>query len=129
MILDGAFRSLLNLQISLGTLEKSLSKASTPEECWAVLNEVYREFGFNEVQMQLAGKFYTTATEQNKKDLMCSLEIPLSLKDRVCLIRPFNPIKQSPVLPFADVLQRTLVKFVAKPERNLPASEVELSTI
>ncbi len=131
MILDGAFRRLLNLQLSLGSFEKSLDSAATPDECWTVLNDVYREFGFSGIRMQLAGKLYATPSEQCGRELMCSLEIPLSLEDRVYFIREFNTsVKQNPVLPFADVVQRTLVsKFVSQPARIPPASELNLPAL
>ncbi len=126
MILDGAFRGQLNTQISMRSLEKRLSKAKTPDECWTILNGVFKEFGFTGVKMRLAGRFYTTDPKQSDRSLVCCLEIPLSFEDYVCFTRASVPhSKQSPVIPLADVVRKTLLSsFVPAPA---PVTQVELA--
>jgi hypothetical protein len=132
MILDGAFRGSLNMQIALRNLEKSLSNAATPEECWSVLKGICNDFGFTGIQMRLAGKLYTVAAKQTDLELqsdlplVCCLEIPLSLEDYVYLTREsIDGVKQTPVLSLADVIRASLGSKFA-PETAAP-NELELA--
>ena len=61
LFIDGAFRRLLNSHISIENLEESLTAASTPEDCWNVLRQCYREFGFYRIEVQMAGSNFRNA--------------------------------------------------------------------
>mgnify|MGYP001195934045 CR=1 FL=1 len=118
MLLQGAFRKLLNSQISLRNFESTLDRAKTPDECWTILKNTYREFGFYQVQMQLAGHTYAERIrdlEQPKPFASWRVEIPLSEYDYVHLIREFDTgATHNTVAPFADILRKKL-------ESKLPA--------
>ena len=118
MILQGSFRKLLNSQISLRNFESTLRRANTPDECWVILENTYREFGFYRIHMQLAGNTYTAATREPDKPesfRAWRVEIPVSNNDYVQLTREFeNNANNSTVALFADILRKTL-------ESKLPA--------
>jgi hypothetical protein len=115
MLLAGSFRRLLNSTISLRNFESSLSLASTPDECWAILKGNYKDFGFHRVDMRLAGRNYIEQPNDPPAGRSWRVEIPLSESDYVHLTRQCgNDAKHTVVAPFADVLRKTL-------ESKLPA--------
>jgi hypothetical protein len=94
---------------------------STPEACWSVLNKAYKDFGFCEIEVQLAGRSYVESGAAPDALRAWRLQIPLSGGDFVRLTREFGPNPQHNVVAaFADVLRRTL-------ESKLPSFSPVLS--
>lgn len=58
MVLEGAFRRLLNARISLEAVEKGLQAADSVEECWAQMVLAYREFGFTSLELRVGERTY-----------------------------------------------------------------------
>ena len=109
LLLQGAFRRLLNAQISINNFESTLARATTADECWSVLKKAYKDFGFYQIEMQLAGHKYVDEVSQSYASPAWRLEIPLSEDDYVRLTREFGPHPQHNVVaPFANVLRKTL---------------------
>jgi UDP-GlcNAc:undecaprenyl-phosphate GlcNAc-1-phosphate transferase len=128
MLMQGSFRNLLNAQITVGSFESKLSAANTPDECWTVLKNTYRDFGFYQVRLQLAGRSYTETAGKSDPARIWRVEIPLSDNDYVYLVREFDSTaKHNALALFADVLRKALEgkipAFIPKPA---PALEVEL---
>ena len=125
MILKGSFRKLLNSQISLDAFQSTLTRASTPEECWSVVRSNYQEFGFYQVSMRLAGCTYSEHNlSQVVPERSCAwrVEIPLPGADYIYLTRECdNSAHQNTVASFADVLRRTL-------ESKLPNFQTAIDT-
>jgi UDP-GlcNAc:undecaprenyl-phosphate GlcNAc-1-phosphate transferase len=63
MLLTGAFRRLLNGQISLEAFKEQLEGASDPDTCWQVIRNCYAEFGFSRVEMALGSSLYVDGPE------------------------------------------------------------------
>ncbi len=109
MLLQGAFRRLLSAQISVHNFESTLALATTPDECWSVLTKAYKDFGFYQIEMQLAGHKYVDEVTQSDASRAWRVELPLSEDDYVHLTREFGPNPQHNVVaPFANVLRKTL---------------------
>lgn len=109
MLLAGSFRSLLNSHITLKGLECKLSSANTPAECWAIVRNAYRDFGFHQVCLQLAGCLFEERAGQHDPSRSWKLEIPLSGNGYIHLIRESDSAaKHDAVAVFADVLRKTL---------------------
>jgi UDP-GlcNAc:undecaprenyl-phosphate/decaprenyl-phosphate GlcNAc-1-phosphate transferase len=107
MLLQGSFRRLLNCQISINNFESALTLVSTPEGYWSVLNKAYKDFGFCQIEMQLAGHSYLENGAAPDAVRAWRLQIPLSGGDYVRLTREFGPNPQHNVVAsFADVLRR-----------------------
>ena len=120
MFVDGAFRRLLTHQIALRGLQDKLATAQSPDECWATIRETYEEFGFLEVQLNLAGRHYSERVDDMDRADCWTMSVPLSDSDDVKLTRQFGPGRQHMVVgPFADVLKTTLQPklFGFQPER------------
>jgi UDP-GlcNAc:undecaprenyl-phosphate GlcNAc-1-phosphate transferase len=124
MLMQGSFRSLLNSHIILRSFESKLSSANTPDECWTILKNTYRDFGFYQVRLQFAGRDYTENAGKPCPVRIWKVEIPLSDNGCVHLIREFDSAaKHNTVAPFADVLRKAfeqkIAVFVPKPGPEL----------
>ena len=127
MLMQGSFRNLLNAHITLRSFESKLSAANTPDECWTVLKNTYRDFGFYQVRLQLAGSYYTENAGAPDPSRIWRVEIPLSDNDYVYLIREFDSAaKHNAVALFADALRKILEgKIPAFTPKLAPALEIQ----
>ena len=108
LLIDGAFRRLLNSHISIENLEESLTAAATPEDCWSVLRQYYREFGFYRIEVQMAGQKLSECAETQPFQSW-KVTVPLSEVSYVELHRAFGPAQQHQVVAsFVDVMRRVL---------------------
>ena len=109
MLIAGAFRHHLTNQIALKAFEDSLRKARTPEDCWLVIREAAREFGFVQVEVCLNGRVRSESLAETNGEVTWSIDIPLEGGDYVKLFRPFSLSFHPTVLsPFADALHKSL---------------------
>lgn len=119
LLIDGAFRRLLNSHISIQNFEESLTAATTPDECWEVLRRAFREFGFYQVEMQFADRKYTESAEVQPFQSW-KVTVPISAVSCIELFRGFGPAQQHNVVaPFVDVLRKTLAPKFTAFERSL----------
>lgn len=127
LLVDGAFRRLLNSHISIETLEDNLAAARTPEDCWNVLRRVYPEFGFYRIEVQMAGRRFTECLETQPMQFW-RVNVPISEASFVELDRGFGPAQQHQVVAsFVDVVHRILgPKFVAFERINLQAKRATI---
>lgn len=107
LLLAGAFRRLLNGQITLDNYQQQLNQASTADECWRVVKSSAAEFGFCDLEMKLAGHLFTVQNSWPSNSWR--IQIPLSDSDYLILVRSFGSPSLSNIATFADVLQSTLV--------------------
>jgi UDP-GlcNAc:undecaprenyl-phosphate GlcNAc-1-phosphate transferase len=123
LLIDGAFRRLLNSHISLENLEERLAAASTPDDCWNVLQCCYREFGFCRIEVQMAGGRFSESTETQPLRSW-KVTVPISAVSQIELSRGFGPAQQHQgVAAFVDVLQRVLEPKFRDFERAVPEGE------
>jgi UDP-GlcNAc:undecaprenyl-phosphate GlcNAc-1-phosphate transferase len=109
MFLDGAFRRMLNSQISLQAYQEQLIAAPTPERCWEVISSACKDAGFHQVQMMLAGRTFEWQDGINPMNTW-DVTIPISDSDYIRLTRSFGGGTQPNIIaPFADVLRQALV--------------------
>jgi UDP-GlcNAc:undecaprenyl-phosphate GlcNAc-1-phosphate transferase len=108
MFVEGAFRRLLNSQIALQVVEQKLQSAHTPDECWDVIQESAKEFGFHSVEMAIAGRRYGYQ-DGSRADGSWYVRIPLSNSEFVELTREFDCSGQhNVVVPYAEAVRRIL---------------------
>ena len=109
MFLDGAFRRMLNSQISLQMHHEQLVAAATPEGCWEVILGACKDAGFHRVQMTLAGRTFEWQDGINPMNTW-DITIPISDSDYVRLTRSFGGGAEPNIIaPFADLLRQALV--------------------
>jgi UDP-GlcNAc:undecaprenyl-phosphate GlcNAc-1-phosphate transferase len=108
MFIEGAFRRQLNTNIALKVLQERLSGAATPDDCWAVIQDSAKDFGFQTVDMSLAGRVYQYRNG-GCPERSWLVRIPLSSTDFVELTREFDtPAEHSVVAPYADTVRRSM---------------------
>lgn len=118
LLVDGAFRRLLNSHISIENLEERLTKASTAEECWSVLRRAYREFGFHRIEVAMAGRKHGESAEVSPSQSW-KVTVPIAASSYVELHRRFGPAQQHQVVAeFVDVLQKVLEPKLTAFERD-----------
>jgi len=126
LLIDGAFRRLLNSHISIDTLEESLLAASNLDDCWNVLRRGYREFGFSRIEIQIAGRRFSAHSEPQPLQSW-KVTVPISDASYVELHRGFGPAPQHQVVAsFVDLLRQVLQPKVAFFERIPPQREHDL---
>jgi hypothetical protein len=108
MFVEGAFRRHLNTNVALKVLQERLSKAATPDDCWTVIQDSAKDFGFHTVEMSLAGRAYQYRNG-GCPERSWLIRIPISSVDFVELTREFDtPAEHSVVAPYADTVRRTM---------------------
>ena len=123
LLIDGAFRRLLNSHISIENLEESLTAASTLEDCWNVLRSYYREFGFYRIEVQMAGQKLSECAETQPLQSW-KVTVPISEVSYIDLYRGFGPAQQHQVVAsFVDVMRKVLEPKCTAFERIGPQTE------
>ena len=109
MFLDGAFRRILIMHVSLQTCQEQLIAASTLDACWEVILRACRDAGFHQVQMKLAGQTFEWKDGINPMNTW-DITIPISDSDYVRLTRSFGGGTEPNIIaPLADVLRYALL--------------------
>ena len=82
----------------------------TAEDCWQVVREASRDFGFAHVRMQLAGEHYEERLDDTIPGKSCTMRIPLSDSGHVNLTHHSDPSVRNMVamISLVHVLQRVL---------------------
>lgn len=123
LFIDGAFRRLLNSHISIENLDERLAAATTPEDCWEVLQRASHEFGFCRIDVYLAGRHFSESAEIQPLHSWI-VTVPISEQSHVELQRGFGPAQQHQVVAsFVDAIRKGLELKVTHFERALQASE------
>jgi UDP-GlcNAc:undecaprenyl-phosphate GlcNAc-1-phosphate transferase len=117
MFIEGAFRRHLNTNIALQMFEARLVSATTADECWKVVQDSGKEFGFHTIDMTLAGRRYEYCNGGLPQPSW-TVRIPLSERDFVELTREFDSNAHSAVAPFADSIRKTIGPKVPGFERS-----------
>lgn len=109
MFVEGAFRRTLNANLALQTFEQHLATAPTPDECWTVIEHHAKEFGFESIDMRLAGREYAYRNGGRPENAW-SAHIPISTNDDyIHVTREFSvEAPYAVVVRFADTVRKIL---------------------
>jgi UDP-GlcNAc:undecaprenyl-phosphate GlcNAc-1-phosphate transferase len=127
MIAGGEFRRILSAQITLKAFDQALGDAVTVGECWQIIHQAAKDFGFTYVGMNLAGCSFEQELAPRSFSDSWEVRIQLSPNEEVLLRRESRSSKL-PMLatPFMEVLQSRLRRKRLEMEiglqRSLPAS-------
>ena len=108
ILLGGSFRRLVNAQLELTAFRDALNSTATPDQCWEVLHRAYSDFGFNQIQMTLAGRRYRHTTNGHHIPNSWCIRIALSDTDYVNLYREFDTQAPPIIAQFADTVGAVL---------------------
>jgi UDP-GlcNAc:undecaprenyl-phosphate GlcNAc-1-phosphate transferase len=112
MFLEGAFRRQLSAQIALQQYEHQLGDAGSPEECWNVIENACKEFGFYKARLVAPGHAFEYDAEQDViPGTSWEISVPITPDCAVHLWRLFENLDHAPIIaPFCDVLRRTMAE-------------------
>jgi UDP-GlcNAc:undecaprenyl-phosphate/decaprenyl-phosphate GlcNAc-1-phosphate transferase len=108
LVLAGNFRRQLNAELQLSTFRDDLAAATTPDQCWKILQHTYSEFGFNEIRFKLGSRLYTHTTNGHHVANTWTVRIRLSESDYVNLSREFDTESPPIVARFTDAIGKML---------------------
>jgi len=125
MLLGGSFQRMLASQLQLRKFEEELIATTGVEECYRLLAETCRKFGFAGFVIDFRGQTLRKTFLEQDVEVCWIVRIPLAGTGYLNLIRPFNSSEQVAVVPFVqmlrDILPEKLQNFavVDLPERVL----------
>jgi UDP-GlcNAc:undecaprenyl-phosphate GlcNAc-1-phosphate transferase len=83
LVLKGTFRHILQTQLYMITFEKKLVASTSSAECWCVIREAGRHYGYAQVRMHLGGIVYEDFLDRTFHGKSWTIRIPLSERDYV----------------------------------------------
>jgi len=109
LALAGAFRRLLNAQISLDTVARQLRAASTLGECWRHLEAAYPSFGFASIELEVDGTRMVHPPEADLSRTAWVLNVNLKNGNHLLLRRDAGMGNHTTLAAaFAEMLQKEL---------------------
>jgi UDP-GlcNAc:undecaprenyl-phosphate/decaprenyl-phosphate GlcNAc-1-phosphate transferase len=109
LLIQGAFRRLLNAHISLDAVANKVQAARSVEECWRHVSSSYHTFGFTSVELQVAGRAFRHPLEPADGQTGWKVSVDLQHGNYVVLRR--NAGMQNHITlaaAFAEMLEKTL---------------------
>jgi UDP-GlcNAc:undecaprenyl-phosphate GlcNAc-1-phosphate transferase len=110
LALQGTFRHILHAQLYLISFEKKLAAARGDEECWQVICEAGRDYGFVKMRMLLGGTVYETRLKDTSPGRCWEMRIALADSEYLNLTHERESSVQTmiAITSFAEILQRCL---------------------
>src|SRR5205823_12947902 len=95
--------------VCLRALEESLGKSYTADDCWRVIRDSGRIFGFSRISLQIAGKLYEEGFGRAPREKCWNMRVPLSDSDYVEFAVEFHSLSRTfPLACFVDVVRMSL---------------------
>jgi UDP-GlcNAc:undecaprenyl-phosphate GlcNAc-1-phosphate transferase len=127
MLMEGAFRRLLDSQLTLASFQETLAAAATPRKCWEAIDRAAREYGFVYVFLRLAGQDFTEGADARPPEDGWTMRIPISDSDVVILGFDFQTkVQPTIVAPFAAAIRNTLAPKLEALRNSSPISVFEV---
>ena len=119
MFIEGAFRRQISAQIAIQSFEQRIDAASTTDDCWVVIREAAKGFGFESIRMQLCGESFGEG-EWREHSAAWRVHLPVGGSDWVELARAFDLNMHSTAIAcFAAAIRKALAtKTFKRPVSN-----------
>lgn len=125
MLKGGEFTRLLNSHVELRAVEGRMAKASTIEECWVVVQEAGRGFGFDSIEMEMDGRRFQYRSSGIQRSW--EMRVPICEFNHLTLRRSFGvEAEHEAVAAFADLMRKTLEGKAAEWNTNEVPQCIEL---
>jgi UDP-GlcNAc:undecaprenyl-phosphate GlcNAc-1-phosphate transferase len=108
LIFRGGFRRIIQSQVALRAVKDRLEAAGTPVQCWTVLREAARAFGFVQVRLALEGAVFEERFRDSTPESCWTVQIPLTGADRVDFEHNLHYAGPAIIGPFMDLVCRQL---------------------
>ncbi|HEX4750167.1 MAG TPA: MraY family glycosyltransferase [Bryobacteraceae bacterium] len=112
LLSQGWLQHTVNAQILLRNFEARLNEAETPEQCWTVLRDSYRSFGFVEIFAQFGSKTFCEFPQVEPRS-WC-VDIALGPESRVTLGARQSKNSQEICSAYVDAIRNVLETKLAK---------------
>lgn len=108
LVMQGAFRHVLDTQLHMIRFERKLATAASAEEWWKTIRESCREYGFEHVKVVVAGQTWQDAASGAQDGTRCDVHIPLSPFEYVEFTHAheFSVRNMVAMASMVDILQR-----------------------
>jgi UDP-GlcNAc:undecaprenyl-phosphate GlcNAc-1-phosphate transferase len=106
----GGFRRLIQSHVALCGVRERFAAAANPADCWTVLRDAARAFGFVRVRLVLEGATFEERFRDSTPESCWTLQIPLSRTDRVDFEHNLHYAGPAIIGPFIDVVSRQLLQ-------------------
>ena len=107
------FQRVLASHIALHSLEKRLAASQSVQDCWELIRDASRSFGFARVECVLSGQILNASFRRNTNGNLWKVTIPLGT-DHIDLEHDHNYMGLSEIGPFVDVVSRQMhIKYAA----------------
>lgn len=120
MLMRSGFRSNLNAQLAIQSLERRLGSASSLDQCWDAICEACVTFDFAEARLSAAGTIYFDRWKILPPQCCWTLRLPLSAVDYISISRSSAAGATPAMSSFINVLCATLPPRITQLHR-LPA--------
>ncbi len=108
MFMEGAFRRQLSAQVAIQSFEQRVAAAPTPEDCWVVIRDAAKSFGFDQVRMCVSGESFGN-DEWDEQSSSWKIYLPVGESDWIELTRVFHTTSHATaVASFADALHKAM---------------------
>jgi hypothetical protein len=105
VIFRGGMRQEIIADLAVQAFEQKLEAAQTADDCWAVIQSGFEEFGLQANRMQFAGHMFRSAGHKG----MYSMRIPVSTNGWVELSHPSATAEYpAAIVPLANTIRRVL---------------------
>ena len=108
MLLGGSFQQMLASQLHLRKFEEELIAATRLEECYRLLTETCKKFGFTGVIIDFHGQSLRKTLLEQNPETCWTVRIPLAGTGYLNLTRPFDASEPTAVVPFVRMLRDVL---------------------
>lgn len=125
LVMNGAFWRALNAQLAIQNVESGLGEADSVDDCWAIILDSSRNFGFYRVRMHVGGRSFESHSGGESQQSW-AIRIPLSRGDWVELGHQVG-VEGTPmgVGAFAEAIHRIMrAKTAELPQDSGPLLEM-----
>ncbi|HLK62879.1 MAG TPA: MraY family glycosyltransferase [Bryobacteraceae bacterium] len=114
MLKTGEFRRLLKANIRLQMFQEAVARSASGEECWPIIQEACRDFGFTSVQLHVGNQWFEETFVRHPRrsdDDDWSVRIELSRGDYAIVRHAVNsPLEGMIILPFLEAMHGLLLE-------------------
>jgi len=115
MLASGEFRRVLRAKIRLQMFHEAVSHSRMMEDCWPVIREACRDFGFTSIQFQVGEntfeEIFDPRASYRRAEDDWTVRIDLTDGDYAVIRHPLNaPLQSMMILPFLEEMHGQLLK-------------------
>jgi UDP-GlcNAc:undecaprenyl-phosphate/decaprenyl-phosphate GlcNAc-1-phosphate transferase len=129
LVLEGAFRRLLNARISLDAVEERLQAASSLDQCWQQLAGAYQSFGFTSLELRVGGRTFRDPAASSTPHAGWQVRVELENGNQVLLRRDAGVNNQVTLAAgFVELIEKTLTVKLPEFGKQYQASQPKESS-